>query len=350
MKFVYGSEKDFYDFFNELKSEDKIAVLGHDDLDGIGSVVMLKHILESKGFNLSYVDFLTLKPEMFQTKIKELRSKKINKIFILDVSGDTVDFDGFVELRKNFDVFLLDHHPINLKIKGFDNILKVKDEFCVGYVIFELGKKICDMKKFNFLACVTIISDVSYRNSETCFDFVKKHYPNFVKEKALESEPGKFANLVSLAIIYFKKDLKKVYELILENKTNELKKYAEIVDNEISFWTTKFKKEAEFYSEKHVYIYYIKPKYNIASIMTTNLSFDDNSCSFIILSDLNEDKNYIKISGRSNGNIRDLNELFKKSIKRLDNAIAGGHTQASGGRIMKKDIEIFKKNILNNIK
>lgn len=349
MKFVYGSEEGFYNFFNGLKKNDNIAVLGHDDLDGIVSVVMMKHILDSKGLKVGYVDFLTLKPGMFTRKIDELKSKNITKVFILDVAADTVDFEGLVELNKVFDVFLLDHHPINPKIKGFDKILKVSDGFCIGYVLFKFGGQICPMNDFHFLACATVISDVSYANSKECFDFVKKSYPDFVSERALEIEPGKFAHLVSLATIYFKDNLNKIYEFILENRTDELKKHAQIIEKEIDYWASKFKQEAEFYPEKKLYIYYFNPKYNLSSILSTKLSFMNLSYTIILLSNLNGDTNHIRINGRSNGGVYDLNALFKKSIVGLDDAIAGGHTRASGGRILRKDLEKFKQNLLKNL-
>ncbi len=65
MKFILGNEQVFTDFVDSVGKKDKIAVLSHHDLDGMASVVFLQKILESKGFKLSFIDFLDYNKGMF---------------------------------------------------------------------------------------------------------------------------------------------------------------------------------------------------------------------------------------------------------------------------------------------
>jgi len=39
---------------------------------------------------------------------------------------------------------------------------------------------------------------------------------------------------------------------------------------------------------------------------------------------------------------------MKKGIEGLENSTGGGHAKAAGAKIMKKDLEKFKRNILKN--
>ena len=118
---------------------------------------------------------------------------------------------------------------------------------------------------------------------------------------------------------------------------------------EIDRLVANFQKTAEFFPDKKLYFYRIKnPKFNIGSIVSTILSLKQQDCTFVIIYDIVDQKEFLRINLRNQSGSRDLNELIKNSVKGLENAGGGGHPKASGGRIMKKDLERFKKNILAN--
>jgi nanoRNase/pAp phosphatase (c-di-AMP/oligoRNAs hydrolase) len=76
------------------------------------------------------------------------------------------------------------------------------------------------------------------------------------------------------------------------------------------------------------------------------LSVEKKDQTFIFVSDVKDEKDFVKVSSRSQSGKEDLNLLLKKGIQGLKNASAGGHVKASGARFMKKDLEKFKRNIL----
>jgi len=57
---------------------------------------------------------------------------------------------------------------------------------------------------------------------------------------------------------------------------------------------------------------------------------------------------FLKISARNQKGKRDMNKLLGESVKGLEEATGGGHPKAAGGTFLKKDLEKFKQNILNN--
>jgi len=45
MEYLIGNKETFLTFLNKITKEDKIAILSHDDLDGIASCIFLEKIL-----------------------------------------------------------------------------------------------------------------------------------------------------------------------------------------------------------------------------------------------------------------------------------------------------------------
>jgi len=339
---ILGSKEDFFNFLKKITSEDKVAILTHNDLDGIASAILLEEILKGKGIELFYLNFLNYKKDMFYEVILKLEEKGIKKVFLTDIAADT-DLQGFSDLRKKFDTFLIDHHPINPDLINKQNIIKTHSYDCATFIVYNLGKGIIDLKKWDFLVCATMISEISYKKKEN-LEFIQKIYPEIKKEGIFESTLGEFAKKISSALIYFNSDLKKVYDFILNGDFQEIERAHTIVQKEIELYIEKFEKEAEFFPEKNLHFYYARPKFNIASIVLTKISFKSLEKIYIFISDINA--YFVGVSSRHQGGQRDMGALLKKGIEGLENATGGGHAPAAGARFMKKDLEKFKKNIL----
>lgn len=340
MEYLVGNKQIFLDYLGKLDKKDRIGVLSHADLDGVASAVLVNEILRQKKMKVRELKFLEHKKEMFKESQKKLVKKKINKLFICDISVAQY-VEEFKELRKQFDVFLIDHHPS--EIKG-NNIIQTKTTDCATFTIYELAKNDFDLSKLEWLVCAAMVSDGAYRD-ESNFQFIKRRYPNVNSENLFSSEIGEMTKKISSAIIYFKGKEKKIYNLILKNHLKSFGKYSDLVEKEIKRMTDKFKTEAEFFPEKNLYFYYAHPKYSISSTVTTILSVEQPEKSFVFVSDIDEEPDFYKASSRSQKG-GDMNALMKKGIEGLENATGGGHVVASAARFMKKDFEKFKENIL----
>ena len=177
MQYLVGNKQIFLDYINKIEKKDRIGVLSHSDLDGVASAVLINEILKSKKKKIKGLEFLEYGNGMFKSSSEKFARKKINKLFIFDISIGSGS-ESFEDLRKKFDVFLVDHHPY--EIKG-DNIIKTKTADCATFTIYELAKEDFDLSKLEWLVCATMISEMSYKDDSN-FQFIKQHYPEITLE------------------------------------------------------------------------------------------------------------------------------------------------------------------------
>ncbi len=340
MKFLAGKKEDFINFLNSIDKKDNVAVISHNDLDGIASAILIGEILRQKEKKIQFFNLMEYKRGMFRELSGKL-NRKITKIFVFDISIDS-DYEGFKEIKKNFEVFLIDHHPSEIKE---NNSIKTKTEDCATYTLYELAKEIFDLSKLDWLVCATMISEFSYKD-ESNFQFIKNFYPEITAENINDSEPGEISKKISSSLIYFKRKEKKVFDLVAKKDIKKMEKYYGIIEKEVRKCIEDFKKRAEFYPDKNLFFYHSNPKFNIGSIVTTLLSKEEEDKTFVFVSDIKDDSGFVKVSARNQGGKEDINSMLRKGINGLENANAGGHFKASGARFMKKDLERFKRNIL----
>lgn len=343
MKYLLGNKKEFFEFVKSIKSDDKVGILTHTDLDGIASAIFMQLILEAKGHKVEFLDFLSYGTGTFSNALKRLQKENISKVFITDMGADIGDSEGFRELRNQIDCFLIDHHPINEDFRTEKNIIKTETPDCSSLVVYDLGKGIIDQEKWKWLVCSAILADYSFKKREN-LEFVQKAYPDVQDENVFDSLIGKRSNDIVYSLIYYKKNKKKVYDLILNEDLSGLKKVSDIVEKEIQKGIEMFEKEAEYYFEKNLYFYYFTPKFNVTSIIATIVSSKKPNKSFIIVSDQGED--YLKASARNQSKNEDMNFLMQKGVEGLENATGGGHIPAAAAQFLKKDLDKFKENIL----
>lgn len=342
MEYLIGSDEEFFEFTDSIRPWEKVAILTHIDLDGIASAIFLEKILEAKGHKVTSLDFLNHKKNLFFEQISKLRQDGITKIFICDIGADS-DVSDFEKLRENFDVFLIDHHPVNEKLENKKNVMKTASVDCSTYCIYELGRGIFDTDEWSWLVCATMFSEFSYR-SELNFEFMKNYYPNLKIEGLSSSVPGLNARKIGNALIYYKDDLKKVYDLVKEKKISELDDVSKIIEDEIDYHIENFLENSMFFADKKMYMYEIKSKYKISSPVCTIMSKFKPECSFLVFSD---DGEMIKVSSRNQSKDVDMGDLMRKGISGLEGAIGGGHVAAAAARFNREDFDKFKANILN---
>lgn len=343
MNFLIGKEQDFYDFLDGINKKDKVAIISHIDLDGIVSAVFLNEILKTKKLKPAILKFINYGAGMFEKIYREFKKKKITKVFLSDIN-ESADLENFKKMQNEFGVFLIDHHPS--EDKNSVNVIRARSEDCAGWILYNLAKNLTDFEKWNELVCATLISDYCYKD-ETNFNFIKQNFPDAKQENIFESEPGKLAAKINAGITYFKGKEKKIFDLILKNKIKKLDKYVKIVDKEIQNLIGEFKKEREFYPEKNLYFYYCFPKLSVTSTAASILSVQEPDKIFVLVSDIKEEPEFVKVTSRTQNEAVSLNLMMKKGVEGLESSSAGGHNKASAARFLKKDLEKFKENILS---
>lgn len=345
INYLHGSPADFYHFVDKISLNDKIGVMTHIDLDGVASAVFLEKILESKNLKINSLRFLDHGKGGLSKTFKRILP---NKLFISDFQADSYS-EEFSFLKKNCDVFLVDHHPLVEKSAEDNQILKSESSDCSAYCLFELAKHYIDTKPLEWLVCSAMIADRS-SNKEENFNFIKDIYPEISKETLFDSIPGKLCKQISGALIYYDSNLRKVYDLLLKGNFKRLDKVDKIIEQEIALWTEKFKQEQEYYPKKNLHFYYGAPKYPITSIVSTILSEKDfPGSSVIFVSDHPTKKNHFKISTRNQSGKINLGEILKKCIHGFYNSTAGGHPKASGGDFPKQYLSEFKMRLLDEL-
>jgi nanoRNase/pAp phosphatase (c-di-AMP/oligoRNAs hydrolase) len=340
MEYLSGSKEEFFDFLNKLEKKDRIGIITHIDLDGIASAILINEILKQKKLKITSLSFINYEKGMFEKAEKEFK-KGTSKVFILDINANS-DYEGFLELKKKYEVFLIDHHPSEMES---DNMIKTKTEDCATFAIFELAKNEFDLKKWEWLVCATMIAEFSYKDKDN-FKFIKGHYPEINLETISDSKPGKISDKIYSAIIYFKGKEKKVFDIILHNKLKRLGKYYKVIEKEIQKGIEKFKKEAEFFPNKNLYFYYDNPKFSTNSVIATILSIKEPEKSFVFVHDTQNKPGFVSVSSRNQSGKENLNLLMKKGIVGLEDATGGGHIFAAAAKFLKKDLDKFKENIL----
>jgi len=344
MKYLIGNKQEFLNFLNSIDEKDKVGILTHADLDGISSAILLEEILKSKNQKFEFIDFLNYKKGMFDRPLLNLKGKNINKLFITDIGADDTDLEGFENLRKNFDIFLIDHHKINPDLKNKNNIIKTATEDCTTFTVYGLGKDLFNRKKWRDIVCATMAVEFSYRKPEN-LKFLQKADPEITLKNIGESSTMKYANKISSALIYYG-NLRKVYDLVKEKNLDGLNSIHKLISLEIKKCVEDYRKNAEYFPEKKLYFYYLTPKFRITSAVATIVSLAEENNSFLLASDTG--KGFVKISARNQSKNADMSRLMKDGIKGLKNAVGGGHIAAASALVMKKDFNKFKERILIN--
>jgi len=333
-EFLTGNEKRFFEFMGNLNEKDKIAILSHNDSDGLCCAVIASKILGK----VDYIRFMSYSPNMLKEVIAVLRKKKTNKIFIFDISLDS-EAENIAEISKFGEILIIDHHKFEKDLNSEKIVfIKTETKFPASYCCYYLFSKI--QKIPSWIAALGIIADrVDRYNAKNCQE-VSKDF-NF-------DECGNLwgiVNEVNLALIYFRGNEKKLYDLFMESENSQninLKKYADVVRKEVKKILEDFEKNHDLH--ERLKIYFFKSKFNLSSLISTILSIQKYSDSTIII--LSDYGKYIKVSARDTISRVDCVELLKRAIEGIPESNSGGHKVAAGAEIPHKYLSQFKKNLI----
>lgn len=341
----------FFSFLSRVDENDKkVGIISHANCtDGMASVIFMIQILKKKfPWIDADINFITYTKGKLDELSIDFYDKGIRKVFVLDLNVDASLFDEFEKFKSKFDVLFVDHHPLNPDLRIDEKVIKTHKDDCTSLVLFRFGEDVINYDKWNWLACVTAVSEFSYKDEDN-LKFIQKHY-DFNAENASGSKIFDLVNKINSLITYYSKDSLKAYEVLLKGDFNEIEKINKEVSEELDRCLKDFEENAEKYFDGYLCFYLFKPRFSFGSTLSTIMSVRHKGSTIIVISEVDED-NKFKVSARNNGVLRySMNDMLKSGILGLEGALAGGHAVASGGSFLRRDLDKFKKNIIDFVR
>lgn len=270
--------------------------------------------------------------------------KGFNKIIFTDLF---IKDSEFVRALNGFEkILIIDHHrssDLNSKKIVF---VKGEDGYSAGYLCYYLFSKIKNLEHLDWIVALSCISDYCHIKPKNWLEKIfKKYNDELVYKKNYVRKSGRIWDLqykLSLALIYFEGNLKKVFSSIGKGfgSIGNLEKCAQIIQEEINKTLRKFDKEKEKFDEGYLFIF--QPKFSIGSLISTITSNTEPSKVFIIVC---PGKDFYFVSVRRQDKKLDCVKFLQKLLNGLEHADGGGHIPAAGGRFLKKDLPKFKKRL-----
>ena len=341
INYLKGSRDEFFDFVDSINENSKVALISHIDLDGLSSAVFLEEIFKVKGKEIEFMDFLEIKADMVKEVGVKLKEKGITHVVFSDIGIDSVDFEGFKELREEMNVFLIDHHPMNEKISSFDKVIKTDSQDCAGMTCFFLGEGIIDFNEWNWLVCSAIFSDFSYKEEKN-LEYIQKIYPAVTYDNISSSVPGINSRIIASALVYYQGNERHVYDLVKSRSLDKLREVAQIVEDEIDRLVNNFSNEKEYSEKNDLYFYEIHSNFNLVSFVTSLVSKLHPKSTFVFMQRIG---GIVKFSARNQSGLKDMGELMRNSVKGFIGASGGGHKPAAAAKIRESDVEEFKRRL-----
>ncbi len=336
-QFKAGSEKRFFDFIGKL-DDGKTALISHNDLDGLISAKVANEALHA-----DYVDFVNYE-DLNDSLVTQLKKKKFKKIVFTDLN---ITDEHFVKALEHFaDVLIIDHHLITKDWNSEKTTFVNVQGHCTAYLNYYLFSKTQDLEKMDWLVALASVSDWCYFDNQ---GFMKRIYEKYGDKFVIEDKKirmnGKFWDMqwnLNLALIYFKDNLRKVYESLGVEFGNvgNLMNYTRKIQEELDFIVSKFEDEKEGINGGYFYQY--KSKFDLGSIVINVIS--GNNYDKTIVTVYPTEGGY-KISIRRQDGKLNVADYLKAMLTGFDNTLAGGHAKAAGGSIMKEDLEEFKERL-----
>ncbi|WP_297193431.1 single-stranded-DNA-specific exonuclease RecJ [uncultured Campylobacter sp.] len=364
--------KDIYKAANRIKkaieNNEKVAIVGDYDVDGVISCVILSEFFDDIGF-----DYIVKIPNRFKNGygINEDIVKDLDVSLIITVdNGIAAVGAAEVCLENGIDLIITDHHcPPAVLPKAYAIINPKQDdchfpdvEICgaeVAWYLLGALKEVCklkyDMCKFLDLLAIAIIADmmelrdlnrvivkkgIELINSSKreAFKVLKSHY----QKNKFELENISFLIAPLLNSTGRMDDAKLSYDFLRAKDKEEAKALLNKIEN---FNELRKEEENKLFNEaleqikneeKAVIVSSDNWHEGVLGIVASRLAKHCSKISFVFSQ--NEDK--LKGSARSIGHV-DILELIKKTSHLLQNY--GGHKSAAGLCISKSNYEAFKE-------
>ncbi len=340
--------KEYEAIRNELKAAEKPFFLFHDDPDGLTSFLLLKRFI-GKGYGM----MVKAEPNINDRFLAAVKNAAPDSIFAVDVAlmqqsfVDTVKSEAFGV--KN--IIWIDHHqPVKLTgVKYFNPRLHSHlDNPPASYLCWKVAEE--KNKDYFWLAMAGIISD--WHMPEFADEF-RKAYPQLLpkpmtaEEALFTTDIGKLGRIFSFMLkgptseaMACVRALEKVtdpYEIL--NRTTSHGKFIyhqfKKINSDYEKLLAAAKEAADNSNDKKFLIFTYKGKQSFSGDLANELLFLYHDRILVVG---RERQDYYMLSFRAR-NVPVLPAL-KKALVGID-GYGGGHENASGGSVNKKDFERF---------
>jgi len=340
------SEDQIIEIRNVLESCSNPLFLFDNDVDGFCSFLLLSRAF-LKGKGVAVKTFPDLDESYFR-KIKEFNS---DCVFILDKPKVSKDFFERV-FEVNIPVYWIDHHLVeNFSKPSFVNYFNSYKE-PVTAICYEIVK-FRSLNDFwiNLLGCI------GDRFLPLGYDKFLEYYPDLgvfgsdAFKIYYESTIGKIAMALNFSlkdkvsnvmrVIKFMNSVQTPYEVVEEmNKQNGIfKRYDEIKKK----YDKLFSLACEKVKNSKLIFFCYGGSLSISSDLANELSYKFPE-KFVVVG--YKTSNKVNISARG----KNAKNIILSAISNLENSTGGGHEEAVGAKILSKDLDIFKKKILENLR
>jgi len=338
MEFIVGNEKRLIEFVSNLDAKDKVAVISHNDGDGVCSALITKKLVGE----IDSIDFIGYSFDMLDKFPEKFKKLKIKKIIITDLAVDE-QADKIKEMEKFADILIMDHHPVIADLNSEKTImLKTKSELPASYVCYKLFSKFSEIP--SWMGILGTLLDTMHKYTEENMGAFFKDY----EFDSVRTDHREKAILLSNALIYFRDNLNKVFDLLKEVKDFDdldvLAIYSDQIEKEIQKWLEDFKENR--IKKGDIYFYYFNPQFPVTSAVSNILSLQEKDMTYVFVT---KRRNMLNVSSRSQNGKMNCPELLKKAIKNIPNSTAGGHDRAAGAKLPAKYFDLFKESLFEGL-
>lgn len=321
------------EFLDSITSDDKIAIIHHDDGDGFCAGILYYGWCKNKGATTKEFTY-----SISKSKLKNFDLDKFNKIIVCDLASHFMAEE--LELIKDKQVLYSDHHPRDPSIPKEILELVTIDK---GYIpSSRTAEELTELKPW--LALIGVITDAGQFYPENQ-DFIDEHLKQL--NVTLDEFQQNVANIVTNFLVYFDKNFEKAFKILQQinsiEEISKLKKYSEPVEKEVQKVVEQYENKKEKLGD--INFYYFEPCFHVKGPVCGIISHRDRNQIYIFATPKSDDVRYIVLSARNTSQKTNSLELLRAGIAELEDGSAGGHAAAAGGMILAKDIEKFKNNI-----
>lgn len=320
------------DFLNSITSEDKVAIVHHDDGDGFCSGILYYDWCKDKKAEVEQFTYSIRK-----SKIKNFDLEKFNKVIVCDLASGFIAEELYQIKEK--EILYTDHHPRESPLP--EKVLELVT-ITQGYLpSSRTAGELTGLKPW--LSLIGTINDSGELYPENQ-DFIDKNLKqiNMTLDEFKENISSKMTNF----LVYFHKDFDKAFEILQEVDTVEeiskLKKYSDPVEDEVQKFVEQYEDKKEKLGD--VNFYYFEPTLPIKAPICGIIGHRDTNQVYIFATPKSDGK-HITLSARSAPKKMNVCKLLKAGVMNLEESAAGGHDSAAGGIILAKDVEKFKTQI-----
>jgi len=337
-------------FFDNLNSNDKIALIHDSDPDGVCSATIMLLSLEKLGVKLDVV--LASSPE--DIKKTGLIVKNCSKVIALDLAPHlySKDLEDVKSGKVKIDLLIFDHHMV-YDIES-ENIFYVNPRLIenslympTSYLVLKYYERCVDTKDMEWMSAIGTVADYGIKDETR--DLLSKFLKEEDYKDVWKSEYGKAAITLNAAtaIVGAEKCLKIMMKL---KSFEEFKKVPEFrdaskkFDEELAKGEKETREKMEIYPDIGLMVSFVHVKYrHVASTISSILSREGKNKDMTLI--LFEEKNgEYKLHGRSQSGKVNIGLMFHNL------GVGGGHVQAGGGSIKVKELPEFKERLMREIR